>query len=209
MRRTVIGLMGAALLLAACGGGEGTDTTDAAQAPDTQADEATAPAETTAPPETSPPTTSAQTTTSSTSPPATNPNYDYGSPGDGGDSDDGQSDGAASGGVGVAETELGEVLVGPDGLTLYIFLPDEQGDSTCYDSCASTWPPLEGDVPAGDGIDGEMLGTTERDDGSTQATYNGWPLYYYAGDTEAGDVTGQGVGGNWFVLDPAGEVVEG
>jgi len=65
------------------------------------------------------------------------------------------------------------------------------------------------EATAGEGIDESLLGTVERDDGSTQTTYGGWPLYYFAADTAPGDLNGQGVGENWFVIDPSGEVVEG
>ncbi len=96
--------------------------------------------------------------------------------------------------------ELGEFLVGPDGMTLYIFTNDEPGVSNCTGGCADNWPPLtvEGDVSAGEGVTGE-LDVIEREDGSMQVTYNGQPLYYWANDSESGDATGHEVGGVWFV----------
>ena len=57
-------------------------------------------------------------------------------------------------------------------------------------------------------MDGSLIGTIERSDGSTQATYAGHPLYYYAEDDEPGDVAGQGVNDVWWVLDASGEPVE-
>ena len=60
---------------------------------------------------------------------------------------------------------------------------------------------------AGDGADAAMLGTTARTDGTTQVTYNGWPLYYYIKDQKAGDTTGQGVGDVWYVLSAKGDMV--
>jgi len=60
----------------------------------------------------------------------------------------------------------------------------------------------------GEGLDASLLGTTERTTGETQATYNGWPLYSYAGDAAPGDTTGQGVGGVWFALDASGAALE-
>lgn len=114
----------------------------------------------------------------------------------------------AEGGLAVAQSGLGEILVDGDGNTLYMFTPDDQGDSTCYGECADTWPPVSGDLAsAGEGIDAALVGTVERDDGSTQATYNGWPLYYFAPDSAPGDTQGQGVGGVWFVLGPDGEPI--
>jgi predicted lipoprotein with Yx(FWY)xxD motif len=102
--------------------------------------------------------------------------------------------------------QLGSFLVGPNGMTLYLFTMDEAGKSNCYDGCAAAWPPLlvedgEALVP-GEGILGE-LEITEREDGTRQVTYNGFPLYYWASDVEPGDATGQGVNDVWFVVDPA------
>ena len=106
--------------------------------------------------------------------------------------------------------EFGEILVDQDGFTLYLFQQDTQGgdSSACTDACAVTWPPLEnGDIGFGDGTDPDLFGTIERADGITQVTYNGWPLYYFSGDVQAGDTNGQGIGGNWWVVSPDGEPV--
>lgn len=123
--------------------------------------------------------------------------------------DEGATAGEAT--VALGGTDLGEVLVGPDGRTLYMFDPDAQGDSTCYDQCATAWPPLtldDGAEPAaGEGVDAALLGTTERTDGTTQVTYDGWPLYYWAQDAAPGDATGQAVNDVWWVLDASGEPI--
>jgi predicted lipoprotein with Yx(FWY)xxD motif len=102
----------------------------------------------------------------------------------------------------VSSTSLGDVLTDADGMTLYMFDPDKQGESTCYDQCAVAWPPLqvEGEATAGTGVEESLLGTTTRADGSTQVTYDSWPLYYWQDDAAAGDVTGQGVRDVWWVL---------
>ena len=92
--------------------------------------------------------------------------------------------------VTVSSSDLGEILVDGEGNTLYLFTPDAQGESVCYDQCEEAWPPLVGDVSAGDGVDGSLLGAVERTDGSLQATYNGWPLYYFAADSAPGDING-------------------
>jgi len=107
-----------------------------------------------------------------------------------------------------ATTDLGTFLVDDAGNTLYLFVPDNQGDSTCYDACAGNWPPLTGDVTAGDGVDATLLGTTSRTDGTVQATYNGWPLYYFAADTRPGDTNGQGINEIWHVISPEGSAVQ-
>jgi predicted lipoprotein with Yx(FWY)xxD motif len=112
--------------------------------------------------------------------------------------------------VALASTSLGTVLVGVDGLTLYVFTADAGGTSTCYDQCAATWPPLTSDTaPAlGDGLSAADFGTTTRTDGSKQITFHGMPLYYYAGDKAAGDTNGQGLLGKWFVVDGQGQMIK-
>lgn len=106
--------------------------------------------------------------------------------------------------------EYGEILVGPNEMTLYMFDRDAQGEesSACTGGCENNWPPLSVDETptAGDDVTAE-LATFQREDGGTQVTANGWPLYYYSGDESPGDANGQGVGEVWWVLDPAGEPV--
>jgi predicted lipoprotein with Yx(FWY)xxD motif len=116
---------------------------------------------------------------------------------------------AAGDTVSVASSDLGDILVDGSGNTLYLFVPDDQGASTCYDDCEANWPPLVADVAAGEGADGALLGTVARDDGSAQVTYNGWPLYYFVNDAAPGDVNGQGINEVWYVVSGAGEAVAG
>jgi predicted lipoprotein with Yx(FWY)xxD motif len=114
----------------------------------------------------------------------------------------------AEGTVAVAESDLGEILVDSEGMTLYVFGSDTGGSSTCYDDCAASWPPLIDEAPtAGEGADESLLGTTERDDGEMQVTYDGHPLYSFASDTAPGDTNGQGVGEVWYVVDTTGKAV--
>lgn len=112
----------------------------------------------------------------------------------------------------VADSDFGEIVVAPDGKTLYMFDKDTQGsgESSCSGDCLTNWPPftVDGDAPAVDGVTGEV-GTITTAAGDTQVTLNGWPLYYFAGDAAEGDVNGQGVGGIWWVLSPAGERIAG
>ena len=107
--------------------------------------------------------------------------------------------------------ELGNIVTDESGRTLYLFTNDERGKSNCSGGCATAWRPLTvtGDPVAGDGITESRLGTTTRDDGSTQVAYNGWPLYYFANDAAPGDVNGQNRGGVWFVLSSHGGPVQG
>ncbi|MEX2542099.1 MAG: c-type cytochrome [Trueperaceae bacterium] len=107
--------------------------------------------------------------------------------------------------------QLGKYLTDSEGRALYLFRNDERGGpSTCYDGCAENWPPVvfEGSLRAGEGVAESLLGTVERDDGSLQATYYGWPLYYFARDEAPGDTNGQGAGDVWFLVSPYGEAVE-
>lgn len=105
----------------------------------------------------------------------------------------------------IADTSAGSALAGEGGLTLYILTDEADGTIHCVDSCATNWPPLIGPVDAGD-ADASLLGTIERPDGEVQATYDGFPLYYFAGDAAPGDANGDGVGGVWFIADPAGNM---
>lgn len=120
--------------------------------------------------------------------------------------------------VNVSESaDFGSILVDGNGFSLYLFMQDTQnsGTSTCTDAdgCTIEWPPLltDGDPVAGEGVDAALLGTITRDDGSTQVTYNGWPLYLFEEDTAAGDTNGQGLdefGGLWFLVSPTGEAIQ-
>lgn len=111
-------------------------------------------------------------------------------------------------GVHVGDSEHGEILVGPEGLTLYIFTADTDGTSTCTDSCAELWPPVPADVAISADLDQSMFGTTTRGDGSEQLTVNGMPLYWYTPDTAPGDTNGQGFSDVWFVVDSGGEMIQ-
>jgi predicted lipoprotein with Yx(FWY)xxD motif len=113
--------------------------------------------------------------------------------------------------VAVQESDLGQIVVDAEGRTLYVFLVDEGSESACYDECEDNWPPLtvDGEPVAGEGIDGSLLGTSARTDGSMQVTLDGHPLYLFGGDQAAGDVNGQGVSDVWFVVSPSGRVIKG
>jgi predicted lipoprotein with Yx(FWY)xxD motif len=93
------------------------------------------------------------------------------------------------------------VLVGPTGMTLYMYARDTAGASVCTGGCASAWPPLTVTtapaVPAG--FSGKIT-LVKRDDGSQQVAYDGHPLYGFAGDTAPGQANGQGSGNVWFVV---------
>jgi predicted lipoprotein with Yx(FWY)xxD motif len=115
--------------------------------------------------------------------------------------------------VGLANSDLGEILVDSQGRTLYLFEKDRGTTSSCTGGCAAAWPPLRASQPtAANGTDDALLGTTTRSDGGPQVTYNGHPLYLYFFDQKPGDTNGQGVnafGASWFAITPAGTQVSG
>jgi predicted lipoprotein with Yx(FWY)xxD motif len=172
----------ALLVAAACGteGGDGT-TTVATDEVTTTADQGDEPATTT---------TEAMDTTTSEAMDTTS------------------SAAAGMDGVHTAESDLGTILVDPEGFTLYIFTVDVEGESACYDDCAATWPPVPADTPISSDLDQSMFGSIERTDDIEQLTVNGMPLYRYAPDANPGDTTGQGVGDVWFVVDAEGNMIE-
>lgn len=111
--------------------------------------------------------------------------------------------------VATADSDLGTILVDGEGMTLYLFTKDSPNTSVCMDDCLVAWPILEGEPSAGDGADDSLLGSFEREDGTVQATYDGWPLYYFAQDQAPGDTTGQAVNEVWWVVDADGKAVMG
>jgi predicted lipoprotein with Yx(FWY)xxD motif len=116
--------------------------------------------------------------------------------------------------VGVANTGLGNILVDTQGRTLYLFKKDSGPASTCTGACSTFWPPLiaPGTPTSGTGANASLIGTTKRQDGAAQVTYNGHPVYLYGGDHNPGDTNGQGVvafGAGWFALSPSGSEVAG
>ena len=111
--------------------------------------------------------------------------------------------------VSTASTTLGSILVDGKGRTLYLFQKDQPNQSACSGACVSAWPvdPSSGTPKAGSGVKASLLSTIKRTDGSTQVTYNNHPLYYYSGDSQAGQQNGQGLnafGAVWNVVAPAG-----
>ncbi|MFN7990754.1 MAG: hypothetical protein U0R44_01210 [Candidatus Micrarchaeia archaeon] len=102
-------------------------------------------------------------------------------------------------------TGLGEILTDGNGYTLYVFTADSAGKSSCFGTCEKNWPPL---VVTGDIVVPKLpgnMGAFARDNKTIQASYNGMPLYYYAGDSKPGDTNGQGIGGKWFAAKPGME----
>ena len=111
-------------------------------------------------------------------------------------------------GITADDSEYGTMLFDERGQAIYLFDKETSDSPACYDDCATAWPPVltEG-APEADGeVDAALLGTTEREDGSMQVTYNGHPLYFYA-DEDPGEVLCHDVddfGGTWLVVTPEG-----
>jgi predicted lipoprotein with Yx(FWY)xxD motif len=115
--------------------------------------------------------------------------------------------------VTLAHAKLGAYIADHSGRALYLFEADKGSASTCYSACASLWPPLTGTsaVTTGSGVARGLLGTTKRKDGTTELTYRGHPLYYYAGDSAAGVTNGQGLdqfGAKWYLVAPSGKKID-
>ena len=110
-----------------------------------------------------------------------------------------------------ASSPLGSILVDQDGKTLYLFEADSKNKSNCSGGCLNLWPPImaNGKATAGSGVSAGMIGAAT---GSSQVTYAGHPLYWFSGDTKAGDTNGEGLddfGGEWYAISPAGTAVVG
>ena len=114
----------------------------------------------------------------------------------------------AASGSALKTTTIGgaTVLTSANGFTLYWFAPDTATTSKCTGSCATFWPPVKGPATAGSGVTG-TLATITRADGTTQATWNGHPLYTFAADTAPGQASGNGLtasGGVWHEVTVSG-----
>lgn len=108
-----------------------------------------------------------------------------------------------------ADSEFGQMLFDDRDQAIYIFDIETTDEPECYDDCAKAWPPVltDGDPVAGSAVRESLLGTVERFDGTTQVTYGGHPLYFYAHEGP-GEVKCHNVflnGGNWYVLRPDGK----
>ena len=106
------------------------------------------------------------------------------------------------------DSDYGPMLFDQPGQAIYLFDRETTGRPDCYGDCASAWPPVltSGSPQAAGAVRADLLGTVPRDDGSTQVTYAGHPLYYYAhegpGEVLCHDVVE--FGGRWLVVTPEG-----
>ncbi len=105
-------------------------------------------------------------------------------------------------------SEFGRILFGPGRQAIYMWESEPSDTPECYGGCAEAWPPVltDGRPQASGAVDADLLGTTKRKDGSTQVTYGGHPLYYYAhegpGEVKCHNIATHG--GLWWVVQPDG-----
>jgi predicted lipoprotein with Yx(FWY)xxD motif len=108
-----------------------------------------------------------------------------------------------------ADSDFGTMLFDRTDQAIYLFAKEKTSEPECYGACAEAWPPVltEGIPQAGGETRSELLGTTRRTDGTTQVTYNGHPLYFYAHEGK-GQVLCHNItehGGLWLVVTPKGD----
>ena len=114
--------------------------------------------------------------------------------------------------ISLRSTKLGPVIVNSKGHTIYLFMKDRNGKSSCAGQCAQFWPPLvaHGKPKVGKGLKASLVRLTRRSDGKMQVTYNRHPLYTFSQDKRAGQVNGQGFsafGAKWFTVSAKGRPV--
>ncbi|MFJ8111286.1 hypothetical protein [Streptomyces sp. NPDC096132] len=111
--------------------------------------------------------------------------------------------------IALADSDLGSILVDGEGRTLYAFTKDKDGASNCDADCVAVWPALTSSTKAaaGNGVKASMIHEARKSGGAVHLTYGDWPLYYYVGDAAPGDVNGQGLDGEWFVVGADGKLV--
>ncbi|MFF0448179.1 hypothetical protein ACFYT4_17520 [Streptomyces sp. NPDC004609] len=116
---------------------------------------------------------------------------------------------AAISSIKIADSSLGRILVDETGRTLYGFTKDKPGTTTCDADCIAVWPALTSaeNISAGPGADASLVKETTLGEGAEQTTYGDWPLYYYVGDATPGDVNGQGLDSEWFVIAADGKLI--
>ncbi|MFI6286570.1 hypothetical protein ACIBCM_17760 [Streptomyces sp. NPDC051018] len=116
---------------------------------------------------------------------------------------------AAVSSIKIADSPLGRILVDETGRTLYGFTKDKPGATACDADCIAVWPALTSarNISAGPGTDAALVKETKLGEGAEQTTYGDWPLYYYVGDVTPGDVNGQGLDGEWFVIAADGKLI--
>jgi predicted lipoprotein with Yx(FWY)xxD motif len=133
----------------------------------------------------------------------------------------GSSTPSSSTGSGATQTVIttrsgssGAFLTDGSGRAVYLWAKDGMNTSACSGACAGAWPPVpaSGKLVASGGAKSSELGSITRSDGTKQVTYDGHPLYYFAGDSGAGQTNGQGsdsFGARWWLVGPSGTQITG
>ena len=109
-----------------------------------------------------------------------------------------------------ADSPLGKIVVDSDRMTVYVFDKDKAGEdsSACTGKCATAWQAVTTVADPITVVDiAGTVGTITGTDGADQLTLNGLPLYTYRPDARQGDMTGQGVDDQWWVVSPSGEKI--
>jgi predicted lipoprotein with Yx(FWY)xxD motif len=111
--------------------------------------------------------------------------------------------------ISTAKGPDGTYLTGASGRAVYLWVADPTGKSVCSGGCASVWPPVisNGTPNVSGGLSASGFTTFTRSDGKKQLAFHGHALYYFAADTTAGQLTGQGsnsFGAKWWLLSPSG-----
>jgi predicted lipoprotein with Yx(FWY)xxD motif len=133
-------------------------------------------------------------------------------PASSGGSASGSGSSSSTGGIGLEahKGSLGTYLTDQDGRSLYLFESDSPSKSSCSSTCLTAWPPLAGTATAGAGVSGASISSITTG-GQKQVTFDGHPLYYFAGDDAAGQTNGegsQGFGAPWWLVTPQGEALK-
>ena len=103
----------------------------------------------------------------------------------------------------------GAFLTNGSGRAVYLWAKDGMNMSACSGACAAAWPPVPatGKLTAAGGAKASDLGTITRSGGTKQVTYDGHPLYYFVGDSAAGQTNGQAsdnFGAKWWLVASSG-----
>ena len=114
--------------------------------------------------------------------------------------------------ISLRSSKLGPILVNSKGHTLYLFMKDRNGKSSCSGACAGFWPPLvaHGKPTVGKGLKASLVHVTKRSDGKMQVSYNRHPLYAFSQDRKAGQTNGQAYsafGARWYTVSAKGRPV--
>jgi predicted lipoprotein with Yx(FWY)xxD motif len=130
----------------------------------------------------------------------------------GGSKSQAQTGMGANASISLRQTTLGKTVADANGRTLYLFAPDKPNRSTLSAAGRSIWPPFTSArrPAATGGAQASQIGTATGGGSPAQVTYHGHPLYYFAGDHQAGQTSGQGLndfGGRWYVLSASGSAI--